>query len=474
MKEQVRNQDGAATPSSRSGSSCEHQASGWASVRGTTSERDEGVAAPSRSLAPIPSRSRLPCGTLLLCALAAITLPARGAEDFLDRLDEALTASAQNAAVRARLSGTLDLEGYSFSQPAPGLIVSQGTSLFNPRLTLFVDAQLGGKIYFFVQSRVDRGFDPSNDGLECRLDEYALRFTPWTDGRFNLQVGKFATVVGTWVQRHGSWENPFITAPLPYENLTGMWDVFAVRSAATLLRWAHVRPLSFTGEQFADAHFRLPIVWGPSYASGAAISGEFGNFNYAAEMKNGSLSSRPEYWDVGEVHWAHPTFSGRVGFRPDERWSFGLSASAGSYLLPEAGPGLAPGHDADDYREVVLAQDVSYAWHHWQVWAEAYEARFEIPTVGTVETTAYYIETKYKFTPQFFGALRWNQQLFGTVTDIAGEHVRWGYDTWRVDVAPSFRFTPHTQLKVQYSVQPEHLGTNHYNHEFAGQLTVRF
>ena len=26
-----------------------------------------------------------------------------------------------------------------------------------------------------------------------------------------------------------------------------------------------------------------------------------------------------------------------------------------------------------------------------------------------------YIEAKYKFTPQFFGALRWNQQLFSTI-----------------------------------------------------------
>ena len=61
-------------------------------------------------------------------------------------------------------------------------------------------------------------------GAQVRLDEYALRVTPWDDGRFNLQVGKFSTVVGNWVQRHHSWENPFITAPLPYENLTAISD----------------------------------------------------------------------------------------------------------------------------------------------------------------------------------------------------------------------------------------------------------
>ncbi|MDB6167476.1 MAG: hypothetical protein JWM88_340 [Verrucomicrobia bacterium] len=411
---------------------------------------------------------------VLLLWLAGALAPGRAAEDFIDRLDEALTTSAFEGQFRARLSGTLDLEGYAFSSPPPGLIVASGNSLFNPRLTLFLDVQLGGSFYFFLQSRVDRGFDPTNGGLEGRLDEYALRFTPWADGRLNIQVGKFATIVGNWVHRHGSWDNPFVTAPLPYENLTGIWDVAAVRSAATLLRWAHVRPKSFPGGQFADNHFRLPIVWGPDYATGAAVSGELGKFNYAAEVKNGSLSSRPDYWDTDEVRWTHPTYSGRLGYRPDERWSFGLSASGGSYLLPEASPTLAPGRDAGDYREVVIAQDAAYAWHHWQVWAEVYETRFEIPTVGDVTTTAWYLETKYKFTPQFSGAVRWNQQVFGTIADPVGVQGPWGYDTWRIDVAPSYRLTPHAQLKLQYSLQPEHLGLRSYDHLVAAQLTVRF
>ena len=35
----------------------------------------------------------------------------------------------------------------------------------------------------------------------------------------NVQAGKFATVVGNWIERYDSWNNPFITAPLPYENM---------------------------------------------------------------------------------------------------------------------------------------------------------------------------------------------------------------------------------------------------------------
>ena len=139
-------------------------------------------------------------GAISFLALAATC----GAEGILDRLDEKLTISTFDDQVRARLSGLLDLEFYHFDSPAPGLIFSPHHSLFNPRLTLFLDAQLGPHIYFFAQARVDRGFDPSDHDAEVRLDEYALRITPWEDGRFNFQIGQFATVVGNWSNRHDS------------------------------------------------------------------------------------------------------------------------------------------------------------------------------------------------------------------------------------------------------------------------------
>src|SRR5207253_8139784 len=166
----------------------------------------------------------------------ACTACAFDIDDFLDRLDTALTISAFQDNLRARLSGTLDLEIYHFEQPAPGLIDSNIDTLFNPRLTLFLDTQIGSQIYFFAQSRLDRGFDPSNHGAQIRLDEYALRITPWEDVRFTLQAGKFATVVGNWVPRHLSWENPFVNAPLVYENVTPIPDKSAPASPLDFVR----------------------------------------------------------------------------------------------------------------------------------------------------------------------------------------------------------------------------------------------
>jgi hypothetical protein len=400
---------------------------------------------------------------LSLCVFAC-TACGFDIDDFFDRLDTALTISAFQDNLRARLSGTLDLEFYNFEQPPPGLIISDVDNLFNPRLTLFLDTQIGSHVYFFAQSRLDRGFDPSDRGTQVRVDEYALRVTPWDDGRFTAQIGKFATVVGNWVPRHLSWENPFINAPLVYENITPIRDKSAPTSVFDFVY----------GPYYYEKYAFNPVIWGPSYASGISVSGQLDRFDYAVEMKNASLSSRPESWWVTESGFEPPTFSTRVGYRPNEAWNFGFSASEGPYFRREAQSTLPPGRDTGDYKEFVLGQDASFAWRHLQVWVEFYEARFQVPRVGDADTFAYYVEAKYKFTPQFFGAIRWNQQLFGEVNNPSGGSFRWSEDLARIDLAAGYRFTSHTQLKLQYSYQHETTGRGDDNHLLAAQLTTRF
>ena len=110
---------------------------------------------------------------LCFCLLVS-SAPAFEIDDSFDRLDAALTFGAFQDNFRAHLSGTIDLEVYHFEQPAPGLIDSTRDSLFNPRLTLFLDAQAGSQIYFFAQARLDRGFDPSDHGCDPLRDSNFL------------------------------------------------------------------------------------------------------------------------------------------------------------------------------------------------------------------------------------------------------------------------------------------------------------
>src|SRR5436853_7462669 len=113
---------------------------------------------------------------LSLCAFAC-TACAFDIDDFFDRLDTALTISAFQDNLRLRLSGTLDLEIYHFEQPAPGLINNDIDTLFNPRLTLFLDDQTGSQINFFSQSLLYRGFDPIDQAPQLCQSDYAFRIT---------------------------------------------------------------------------------------------------------------------------------------------------------------------------------------------------------------------------------------------------------------------------------------------------------
>ena len=107
-----------------------------------------------------PPAHRRPFGLGAALLGLALVPAAPAQEDPLDRIDQALTLGAWHDTLRLRLSGTLDLEGYDLRQPAPGLIFSEGNDIFNPRLSLFLDAQLGPHLYAFVESRADNGFDP--------------------------------------------------------------------------------------------------------------------------------------------------------------------------------------------------------------------------------------------------------------------------------------------------------------------------
>lgn len=374
---------------------------------------------------------------------------------WLDRVDEALAWRSPGGLVRAELSGLADLEGYYVDQRPPGLIFGDDESFVNPRLTLFLDAWLGKQLYGFAQARVDRGFDPREaSGADARADEYLLRWSPFADPRLHLQVGKYATVVGSWVPRHHSWDNPFVTAPLPYESVTTITDGSLPPTSRAFLGRRTI------ADKKADW---VPIVWGPSYATGAAVFGRVGRFDYAAEVKNAAPSSRPQEWDLSDRSLSDPTASARVGFRPSAPWAFGVSFSSGPYLRHGVG---------DSARQTLVATDASFAWRRLEVWGELFANRFEVP-IGVrtkdADALAYYLEARYRHGANLFTGVRWNQQLYGDVDDVP-----WDRDVWRVDTVVGWRFDRHWQVKLQYAFT-EQVGRLQQGQQLvAVQATLRF
>jgi hypothetical protein len=400
---------------------------------------------------------------IVLTLLLPLATRSRG-QQWLDTLDDSLTLRTQNGFFTTHLSGLLDLEGYYVDQRPPGLLF-EDESFFNPRLTLFLDTTLGSHFYSFVQVRFDNGFDPGEDDSQVRADEYLLRWTPWDDSRLNLQFGKFATVVGSWVQRHDSWQNPLITAPLPYDNLTPVsYDDIPTSPADFLARR--------TVPDMKDSW--VPVIWGPAYTTGWSLFGSVGKFDYAFDLKNTAISSPPDNWTLNDSLWRYPTLSGRLGFRPGPAWNLGASFSLGPYLSSDASSSLPPGKSISDYYQYTLGYDISYALRRWQWWGEVFVSRFEVPNVGNADLLGYYVETKYKLSSGLYAAARWNQELYGNVSDGLGGQQPWGNDMYRIDLALGYRFTRHLQGKLQYSFGHRDAPIQQGEQLVAAQVTLKF
>lgn len=383
-------------------------------------------------------------------------------QSLLESLDEALTLSSADGEWRADVSGLLDLEAYLPEEQALGLVETDDEVFFNPRLTLLFDFQMTQRWRAHVQMRTDRGFDPgfAMDG-ETRLDEYFIEWRPLDSDVLNIRAGKFATAFGAWTPRRLSWDNPFVTAPSAYSDMLPITDSMAAPLAG------------FSGRRSMPENRQtwVPILWGPSYASGISIFGRTEHLDYALEVKNAAISSRPDAWDAVENGWDTTTYTGRLGWRPAPEWNFGTSFSHGPYMLEESQPKLPAGRSYRDYDQTTFGVDAGYSHGHWQLWAELMTSRFEVPNVGGLRVLSGFIEAKRKLNATTWLAVRWNQSWFG---DIPGTSREWDRDGWRLDLALGHRLSRNMQAKLQYSLAERTGRDQEGDHMLAAQITLRF
>ena len=145
--------------------------------------------------------------------------------------------------------------------------------------------------------------------------------------------GKTQTTYGQWANRHFSWDNPLVNAPLTYE-----WLTTALGSGPNAGKLG-------SKKLAANRNTWVPVIWGPSYTTGGQFTGTIDVFDYGFEIKNTALSSAPDEWDL----WNHGfygdalTYSGRVGWRPRTDWNLGISGSnTGGKGSKTRGPLLGP------------------------------------------------------------------------------------------------------------------------------------
>ena len=405
-------------------------------------------------------------------AMAGVGAPAVAGgdalEEAIDQLKQFHCVASPDGGFRLNSDFWLTQDFMVFDQPPPPLVQSGQYQTYWPQLNGLLAMEFGQHLSFVALGQVYRGFDPQDQSLSANLSEYFTVIRPLDTDALVVKGGTFATCYGQWVNRHFSFQNPLINAPLMYEGMTTVSDGSAGLTA-TPGRGA------FLGRKNKADNVPawLPIVWGPSYTSGGQLGGTYQGFDYALELKNASLSSRPSEWQFWDKSFADPTLTGRVGWRPDAAWNLGVSGSGGSYLA--ADPKTTAAVNAWDATQTVVGADVSWAHGPLELWSEFAWSRWRIPNLEPADATSYFIEGKWKFAQQLWLAGRWNQQLYGDYGTVApGGTTSWSNDMWRIDACVGWKIDRFVQCKVQYSYLDQQNFQQASPNLFAVQLVVEF
>ena len=345
--------------------------------------------------------------------------------------------SSQDGLYRLEVNPSLQATYWAGDTPLPGLVDAPDDSFLAPRLQLEASAALGSQLYFHINAGWDRGFDAGNepDG-EVRVDELFARWRFFDDERLSLQIGKFPTVFGAWVAQHDFFDDPFLLPPLAYGQVIGIQS----RNAAAMSPEAIAARADGRAPAFSTLSKQnwASIIWGPSYASGIALSGSTSRWDYAFEVKNAALSSHVDDWTPDGELFGRPTLSTRVGFRPDAAWAFGGSGSHGAYL--------------DDLDQTTIGLDARWAHHHWIISGEVIASRFETFAAGNLDVLAWHLQARYKVAPGLWLAARGGQLLRDSATGPQGRQVDWSPAVWRGEIALGWHLSPNLLLKLDYSL----------------------
>jgi hypothetical protein len=385
------------------------------------------------------------CACVSGAAFAQVSAPslkdfeALGPLDVIEKLGETpLNWRSKNGWIEVTYNGSFVFEGYVIDTRAPGLIM-ENDPFFYYKDTNIGRLSVGEHLMFFVNLQDDRGFDPDNQGFRSELVAYFVRATPFDEPWVNLQAGKFATVVGNFVPRHGTFENPFVRDPLPYDFMTVLGNGPPAPNATALLNRRNI----------PDRKQRwIPMVWGPVYHTGVEAFGAVEKFEYAFCVANAALSTPPNQWDLDSQNDEHFNYEARVGYEPIIGLKLGASYALGPYLKKSR---------FDDMDQQTFGFDAAYSIGHWQFWSEFFATEWEAPNISDeLRAYSYYVETRYKFTPGFYGSLRWGQIFFNEIEKANGNDTRWDRDAWRIEAGLGYFIRKNIVTRIQY----EH---NHQN-----------
>jgi hypothetical protein len=318
---------------------------------------------------------------LLATALAGLPVPAL-AQDWL------------------LLDGIADGEFWATDSGSPLLTRNDGTPAPLGRVQLFFGAAIRPELQLLALGELEAGKGGAEGKTEVDYDQLLLRYL--RSPALVIDVGKFASPVGTFANRRFSPVNPLIGVPEGY-----------------------------------------PVT----YPWGVKVDGTAGQFDYRAALI--SLPVSNENFVPEPAPWPRPALG--AGFTPITGLRIGASYTRGPYLNADLGTAIPSGTFWENYAEQVVAFDGSFSRGYFEFHGEAAVSHYQIPTRESITGFGAYLEFKYTLAPRFFLATRLEYNKYAYIEPESDA-------PWEAELVPiyngefgaGYRLGAKTLLKLSY------------------------
>jgi hypothetical protein len=266
---------------------------------------------------------------------------------------------------------------------------------------------------------------------------YAMyaRLRPFANRNFDIQAGRIPPVFGAFARRSYGSDKMLIGLPLAYQYLTSLRPDAIPATADDLLKmrgrgWLSNFPVGESTEAPG-----VPIL--SSYRWDTGIQAHWGSeyLEGAVAVTTGTLSSPRVHDDNRGVQ-----VSGRVAWHPVIGLIVGASAASGEFLTKSLEDRYEPVLGKHAYTQRAIGADAEYSRGYWIVRGEFIDSRWNLPILGLppIDTPLHaytgFVETRYRFTPRYFAAMRADRLTFNRIRGEAVRNGRPSFDTWDAPV----------------------------------------
>jgi hypothetical protein len=310
---------------------------------------------------------------------------------------------------------------------------------------------------------------------------YALfvRVRPWTDRAISIQAGRIPPVFGVFARQVYAATEPLISLPLAYHYPTTVRSNSVPRSAIGFMRWRGSGWRSRYRIGTEDWGQGVPIVSALRWDTGvqAQIGDRESLFELSAAVTNGTLANPLFEDDNGGKQ-----VSGRLAWHPTAGLVAGVSLARGAFLSDELIATLPENLRDRSYTQSAFGADFEYSREYWLVRTETIVNGWRLPAIDppfiepTLRAWATYVEGRWKLSPRWYVAARWEHLGFSKIDpglDEGGPQP-WDGPVTRVEIGGGYTVLRNVRVKVAYQYDWRDAGFTRHDGALATQLVYWF